>query len=381
MKIKHDIRILKRRLLFTGYYGMMNTGDDAFCDVCAWGSKKYWKSPDVRFLVKQNSTLPSSAKMVFSNNSILRHSLRAQKVLCFLRNRTLVVGGGSLFFKSIENIKRWNLFVRLRRYRVIKLGAIGVSLGPYEEKNARKSIEKFLSQFSFLVLRDRRSYEEACSIDLPYRPIESFDLAALMAKMHESSTDMVLMNKSQPILGISVCHFERYKKTDIEKEKKREDFMLDAIIKVARATPINIHLFIFNGHPKVGDGEVTQRFVDALKNFADIQVIPYTNEPSFTWKKVAECDAFFGTRLHSGIFSFFNQVPFILVEYHQKCTDFLDDIGWPTEWRIGDFEESPDRTAKVLADMLTGTNNFPIDTKPFIQKAERNFTEIYKQPD
>lgn len=30
-------------ILFTGYYGQMNTGDDAFVQVASWGASKYWK--------------------------------------------------------------------------------------------------------------------------------------------------------------------------------------------------------------------------------------------------------------------------------------------------------------------------------------------------
>ena len=30
------------KAVFSGYYGHKNTGDDAFVEVAAWGSKKYW---------------------------------------------------------------------------------------------------------------------------------------------------------------------------------------------------------------------------------------------------------------------------------------------------------------------------------------------------
>ena len=40
-------------------------------------------------------------------------------------------------------------------------------------------------------------------------------------------------------------------------------------------------------------------------------------------------------RLHGAITAYLCGVPFALLEYHRKCTDFLEDIGQAEELRIG----------------------------------------------
>ena len=116
-----------------------------------------------------------------------------------------------------------------------------------------------------------------------------------------------------------------------------------------------------------------------MRDYANVEIIPYSREPEVTWKRIAECDVFFGVRLHSGIFAFIADVPFVLVEYHLKCKDFLDDINWPERWRIGDFYKTPDDTAEILLNMLHNrSSSLPINKEFFIQKAERNFTSVYQ---
>ena len=36
-------------LIFTGYYGQMNTGDDVFCIISDWAARKYWMQNDIKF--------------------------------------------------------------------------------------------------------------------------------------------------------------------------------------------------------------------------------------------------------------------------------------------------------------------------------------------
>jgi ABC-type branched-subunit amino acid transport system permease subunit len=46
--------MFKTDILFNGYYGYLNTGDDAFVEVAAWGAAYIWKKSNVRFLIREN---------------------------------------------------------------------------------------------------------------------------------------------------------------------------------------------------------------------------------------------------------------------------------------------------------------------------------------
>lgn len=48
-------KIFESEVLFTGYYGQLNTGDDAFVAVADWGARKYWHKNNNKFLaIKKN---------------------------------------------------------------------------------------------------------------------------------------------------------------------------------------------------------------------------------------------------------------------------------------------------------------------------------------
>ena len=49
--------LLKRQVIFTGYYGNFNTGDDAFCAISAWGADHYWKTNDIYKKIQQANKL------------------------------------------------------------------------------------------------------------------------------------------------------------------------------------------------------------------------------------------------------------------------------------------------------------------------------------
>src|SRR5690606_20664277 len=66
------------------------------------------------------------------------------------------------------------------------------------------------------------------------------------------------------------------------------------------------------------------------------EIIPYYGSVYKSWKMINQCDFMIATRLHAAIIAAFADVPFILNEYHQKCTDFLDDWSQNTKFRVGD---------------------------------------------
>ena len=68
-----------------------------------------------------------------------------------------------------------------------------------------------------------------------------------------------------------------------------------------------------------------------------------------------------------------------MVEYHKKCSDFLDDLGWPSQWRIGDFEVSSDRASEMLTELLSARQYYShTNIDSLTNKAELNFTGVCK---
>lgn len=377
MKIRNK-NLLTHSVLFGGYYGHSNTGDDAFCAISAWGARHYWKAEKILFLCKQLPVLPVPARAVLAEHKRFPGQRLIQSVAALAKKPTIVFAGGSVFHSKVAILSYKGLIKEANRLGLSKLGGIGVSLGPYRTKNACNSIKDFLSRFSFLVLRDHRSYEEACSMNLPFKPVESFDLAALLPDLYGPAKCSEKINDAtNPVLGVSVCHYERYVRGETSNEKRREEQIIETLKMVSKALRVTVRFLVFNGHNKYGDRELTERIAGTLADYADIEIVPYSQDPVTMWHKIGECDVVLATRLHAGIYACFAEVPFLMVEYHRKCVDFLQDIHYPSHWRIGDMEVSVNEVGSILINMLTKqTRPVLLDLNVFRARARRNFTEI-----
>ena len=369
---------MKRSILFRGYYGMRNTGDDAFCAVAAWAARNIWNFDDIRFAARELPRLPVPARRVYSTQHRMSGQTHLELMLQLMRTQHFVYGGGSLFHSRLS-YGNLNLIPYIFTYvRGLRVGAVGVSLGPYRSEKARASIREFLCRFHFLALRDRKSYEDACDMNLPYKPVVAFDLAALLPEAAGVPIDS-LKGEVSPVLGVSICRSESFSGGDVSIEKRRLSLTAEALIQLARTHPreLTVRLFTINGHPSVGDEAATRELSEAISPHCRVQTVPYIPDPVDVWKRIAECKAVFSIRLHGAILACFAKTPFLHVEYHRKCTDFLDDVEYPRGWRIGDFDRSPDEVASLLDALLLRDDeeDYPVDLDPLMERARMNFTE------
>ena len=214
-------------------------------------------------------------------------------------------------------------------------------------------------------------------MNLPYAPVEGFDLAALLPEIYGAARPATNPEKERPVLGVSVCNYEQFTGGDMENERRREARIIEALKAIAGMLPLKIVFHVFNGHQDYGDDAQTRRVQGILSDHAETELVGYFEDPGAMWRSVGSCDAFLATRLHAGIFSCFAEVPFLQVEYHPKCSDFLSDIDYPDQSRIGDMERPPAEIGKLLFDMLSGDKN-PVatDVSELKQKAARNFTSV-----
>ena len=157
----------------------------------------------------------------------------------------------------------------------------------------------------------------------------------------------------------------------------REEQIIETLKMVSKSLRITIRFLVFNGHNKYGDRELTERIAGTLADYADIEIVPYSQNPVTMWHRIGECDAVLATRLHAGIYACFAEVPFLMVEYHPKCVDFLQDIRYPCRWRIGDMEVSVNELGSMLISVLAKqTRPVLLDMGMFRARARRNFSEV-----
>lgn len=365
--------LLSRKVLFTGYYGYCNTGDDCFCVVAGWGAKKYWATDKIRFVSNSLPPMPVEAdSSCIINQRLFGGQRLLEKLYWEATTPVMVYAGGSTFYRKAGGLRK--LIKGVQYVRHTQLGAIGVSLGPFQSEQDRRDVQEYLKRFSFLALRDKRSYDEACSMKLPYEPVEAFDLAALLPDIYGSARNQVVSKRSIPVLGIALCNVKVRSGENSLQENERENRIFEVLMNISKTLKVKFRFFVFNGNCLSGDYGITEKFVHSLKELSDVEIFPYSHDPESVWHGIGQCDAFFSVRLHGGIMACFAGVPFMMAEYHQKCTDFLDDIGYPQNFRVGDMEKSSQDTAEMLIDILSSSDSFSFSVSPeFAEMAKRNF--------
>lgn len=340
--------LTKSDILFTGYYGHKNTGDDAFIEVTAWGAKKYWDKTNNRFLATKSS-LPNTITSIKGYPFELRRSYRFQNSLLLYNTNAFVYSGGSTIHSKLSQSSiRYKAIKRKEQYKNIRLGAIGVSIGPFKSSNDEKAVQHYLKQMDFLALRDEASYNYAKSIDLPFEPVNAFDLAALLPNVYDY--DFKKTKNEVKTIGISVCRYESIiKSNNLEHEKKRNKMMIELIKELDKQEDIHFKFYVINGHSRVGDLDLTMETIQK-SNPKSFELCKYNSSTQQTWESIASCDFIISTRLHAAIFACFANVPFMLNEYHRKCTDFLDNVKFETTYRLhnSDFDIK-DKAIQILS--------------------------------
>lgn len=367
------------KVVFNGFYGMDNSGDDAFVEVAAWGSKKFWKSDDQLFFAERLPVIKNPSLYYRPKKSYLNFARAVKDV--FLSD-AFVSAGGSIFHSALKRTEpRSYAFLKKKIYWPGQTGAIGVSLGPYKNVESEKSIIKYLKSLDFLALRDNRSYEMALSYNLPYKPVNAFDMAALLPEIYNHSAYRIDKKNKAAVVGISVCNYESYIQGDIETERRRNNFVVDLINLLKSNPDILFRFFVFNGHVVNGDNKITNEIIQRInKNgLLNFEIIPYNPCVEEVYHKISNCDVIISTRLHASIFACYSGTPFFLLEYHQKCTDFLIDIGQPDKCRVLNGEVDVKSVADTIQRILYDKEEaVAANIDSTIKRAKLNFTNTYK---
>lgn len=367
----------RKKILFTGYYGQRNTGDDAFIEVASWGAKKYWSSPETRFLAKKRR-LPKTELKIKGYPLSFPKSYRFQIQYLLKKADFLISAGGSTFNKKMNSRNPKAIAVSLKeKDEKIKIGGIGVSIGPFKTKEDEQAIQEYLKMLDFLALRDDFSYQYACSLQLPYEPVSAFDLAALLPNVYAFDEKMKLINKKK-IIGISVCPYESiHPHLDTENEILRNEKMIRLIKEIDKLENIHFKFYVINGHEKVGDLNLTNQTIQVSRP-ESFEIIHYNPHTRVIWESISQCDFMISTRMHGAIFSCFSNTPFMLNEYHRKCSDFLDDIGYEEDYRLYNNQFDEKEKAIQIVDIIQEPKSYklPLHISKMRRKAELNFTAI-----
>lgn len=368
-------KLFESEILFTGYYGQLNVGDDAFVVVSDWGAKKYWNKTSNRFLAIKNK-LPE-LDVVKGYPFRLPRTYDIQNRILISQTDYLISAGGSTIHSVLNenNIKQLALNEK-RNGSSIKVGAIGVSIGPFKSIKDENAVTEYLKNIDFLTVRDQKSYDFVKNLSLPFNPIHAFDLAALLPEVYGIEEKNKYLNNIKTV-GVSVCPVESIVGDNIEREQQRNKKTVELLKLLDQKENLHFKFFIINGNGKVGDLNLTKEIIAKVQP-KSYEIIPYSNKTNYIWEEVSKCDFVISTRLHAAIFACFSNTPFILNEYHRKCSDFLDDIGYCENYRLYNNEFNVLEKANIISEILNKNKDYiyPSRIEEMKNKAKLNFTEV-----
>lgn len=328
---------MRKVVSFSGYYGMSNYGDDLFAITCALGAEKYWGVQPAVIAppicgIEEFCTVPRSFRSEYlkvdTSGALVRAFYKGSAVL---KSNMLVLGGGSTVSPLPPKI--FDFYSRFPLFKS-RLAGIGLSVEPVvASKEVEENLARFLKEFKFISLRDRASYEYVSGLGVSCPKIMARDLVGALPGLLQIGPKEA---NEKTVIGVAPCNYESYVGGSKDKEKDRNLGVIEGVINFARQKTAAVLLFSMNNHPLVGDDDLVLQYEKKLHD-AGIECLIVSNAevgPIGVWNKIRSCNYFVSVRLHGAITAYLNEVPFLLVEYHKKCTEFLVDIGMPDAHRL-----------------------------------------------
>lgn len=343
---------------FTGYYGMRNFGDDLFGVLCTAAARRYWNAEPLLVGPRLHgadarATWPARLPMHWYGST--GHVGRVSRLLGFARglreSDVLVMGGGSVM-TGRESFRKPMMLSARRRGRV-ELAAVGVSVGPFADSSAERSVAQFVRQFSYLSVRDRRSFELAQGMGLDPILHEGRDLAGLLRVLYPPSEMPTAATSRTLRIGLAPCRYSVRPDHAAPTPDQWQDTAVEALAQLSARLPIHVVLFSLNSHPHHGDDALANSLQQSLREAGvKVEMRRYRGDPLATAQAIRGCNAFVSARLHGAIVAYLTDVPFAIVDYHPKCRDFADDIALPRDARITEGSHDVAAFRAMLEELL-----------------------------
>ena len=370
------------KIFLIGWHGKYNIGDDIMLDIISWGAYKYWNVKKIYVLASPsclNDNESGRAKVIgiVTRNRIQNY---INKAIAVIKSDALVFGGGSIY--HAVNSCRWKYFYT-KLFKLIhrkgRVGSIGVSVGPFKEVEEVNWCKKLLKEFNFLIVRDKKSFELANKMLLPYEVQIGFDLSVLYFLSHNTYTLSTAKNE-QVNIGFSILNYDKFKgeeySFDISRNKKIKEVIKTLVNK---DLTIKIRLFVLCKDKTFGDEEPANEIYQEINdiNKSQIEIIKYVGDPKSIIYSMSECNVIISMRLHGSVLAYLLNKPLLMISYHNKCLDFAEYVGMEKKYILDRNNFSADELLKLIDELLIEKKgNFKLSLNKAQNLAIKNFSHI-----
>lgn len=337
--------------ILCGYYGMQNTGDDAFFNVTAWAARKYFQAGTIFALTRR---IPVVSNIQVRPLYLFPQLLGMGGLNLFLelfrvrRANHIIWGGGSIIHSETMNQEYFRI---MNRANAATPFAAGVSVGPFPNVRAEASSARFLERLAFVGVRDQISFDRTLDIAPKANVKLTFDLAPLLILASRNSTKNPPTKRSG--LGVALCNYERFVGGELKRESERLAIVAKAIQACVLAGVIDHVVMIdFNGNPRIGDHELHADLAHRLGRHVRTEHIGYYSDPAVVMQRIGTLRGMLAMRLHAAVFAFCNSIPAVLLCYHEKCWEWSHMIGAPIERTMNAYDLCANSLATQIEAML-----------------------------
>lgn len=277
-------RSVKLRILLDGYIDN-NFGDDLMLYIAADG-------------LKEHKLYITSPKL-----NIAEYTEEKSGFDCYLK----VTGSGFLIHNNKGIVYRMRDMYREKRYSKNR-AVINCNISDFINRFSEKLIQKQISEYDFVTVRDRYSYEYITQ-NIPNVKCEKYPDIVLSL-----SDEMIPNVNSENVLGISV-----HKSADVNVFAEIADRFINE-------TGRNVCLLCFNTGSE-DDISVAENIYGIMKNKHMTEIVKYTDINNML-KNLKRCGVILGIRFHSVILALRLGIPFVPIAYSYKTKNALDEIGY-----------------------------------------------------
>jgi polysaccharide pyruvyl transferase WcaK-like protein len=375
---------MKKNVALIGWNGMKNVGDDAMTFVIV---DRLSKVRNFKKLLLLSDNDPSALQFVntfkdqlqvkfpFLYKMLIRIPIIGGfyyrwvlSVYIILFYDLVIIGGGTLYHSKGLNAFFVNLIKIKKLFRKsVDLVSIGVSIGPFKDVESADLFLQIKNGFDFIAVRDNRSYEYCLSISNSKECIYAPDIALALPTIKP-----IYVEKKREI-GIILR--QGHITSDIQ----------NLILKTIKGTldkypdlRIVFHCFCELDNKDEND---YLGYLDLKKEIPSVylervDVNRYNSNPDHFYNSLGSSIINLCMRLHGSIISYSMNTPFIMLSYHQKCTDFFNDMNIDRGYLIDNYSNL-DKVLELIDKAYEGTVTIN-STKNLESLNHFSFLEKYK---
>lgn len=319
------------KIFIIGYYGWKNVGDDSMLYCLVREIIKIDSIKKISILSQNHVALPlnKQVKFVFVKPSFYNLSKE------MLSSSRILIGGGTHLtdygdrastFKRLLRIFILSIYAKILHKKIYLLEN---GIGPFSSLSGSFIARATCFFMDSITVRDRASYSLLRKWGYS-RVTLGFDPAVLL------NDDIIQSNYPMPehtkqIVGVSVTPFFSIYYNHPEHDMR----MINEIAKtlseyLKRSDKSEIRLYVFHGESKDDDVKLTRILKEKIcaysKIYTRVKIINYDPDPRKLLSDMRSCNLFVGTKYHSLVFAYVIHLPLLVINYHEKCQAFAEEI-------------------------------------------------------